>query len=336
MLRFFTLCVRDDGRTHPRVHLSRRIDAYHEAMSRRLVAAVFCVVVVALSGCATGTHTNALPSARPASHRPLVAPATLTKVLVVMEENHSLADMSAGMPYTFGLAREFGYATHYSAVRHPSLPNYIAMTGGQTYGITDDDAPAVHPIGGESVFGQAIASGRTAAVYAEGMRSNCATSSGDADYAVKHNPWVYFTAERSKCQQFDVPIERLSAAIAHGALPNVGMVIPNLCNDAHNCALGVADAWFRSWMTKIFDGPDWKSGHLAVVITADEDENQSGNVVLTVVIHPSQKAHVVTSALTHYSLTRLYEDAIGVPHLFNAATAPSMTDAFDLPLAGKP
>jgi hypothetical protein len=305
-------------------------------MSGRLVAVAFFVVVAALTGCSTGTHTNATPSTGPTSVRPLVPSRSVTKVLVVVEENHSLGDMRASMPYTFGLASEFGYATHYTAVTHPSLPNYIAITGGQTYGITNDDAPAAHPIGGESVFGQAIAAGKTAAVYAEGMTSNCATSSGDANYAVKHNPWVYYTAERSECRRFDVPITQLSTAIAHGALPDVGMVIPNLCDDAHNCALSVADAWFKKWMTTIFDGPDWKSGHLAIVLTADEDDDQSGNVVLTTVIHPSQKAHVVTASLTHYSLTGLYEDVVGVPHLFHAVTAPSMADAFGLPLAGTP
>jgi acid phosphatase len=89
-------------------------------------------------------------------------------------------------------------------------------------------------------------------------------------------------------------------------------------------------------MTKIFAGPDWKSGHLAVVLTADEDDNVSGNVVLTTVIHPSQSANVVATPLTHYSLTRLYEDVVGAPYLFNAATAPSIATAFGLPLAGQP
>ena len=83
-------------------------------------------------------------------------------------------------------------------------------------------------------------------------------------------------------------------------------------------------------MTKIFDGPDWRSGHLAVVLTADEDDRSAGNNVLTVVIHPSQKRNVVTSPLTHYSLTRLYEEVAGVPYLFDAASAPSMTTAFGL------
>lgn len=69
-----------------------------------------------------------------------------------------------------------------------------------------------------------------------------------------------------------------------------------------------------------------------VVLTADEDDRSACNTVLTVVIHPSQKAHVVTSAQTHYSLTRLYEEVAGTAFLFKAASAPSMATAFGVPL----
>ena len=253
-------------------------------------------------------------------------------MLVFVEENHSLDEMKAQMPYTFGLAQQFGYATAYTAITHPSEPNYIAVTGGQTHAITNDDPPSANPVHGTSVFGQAAASGRTAGVYADGMPASCATSDGGNDYAVKHNPWAFFTGERGTCQRYDVPVGALGVAITSGTLPNVGMVIPNLCHDAHDCSLRTADAWFKVWMTKVFQGPDWKSGHLAVVLTADEDDQSQANTVLTVVIHPSQKAHVVTTALTHYSLTRLYEDVAGAPYLFSAASAPSMTTAFGLPL----
>jgi len=228
--------------------------------------------------------------------------------------------------------QRFGYADSYTAIRHPSLPNYIAIAGAQTYGITNDDPPSANPVSGRSVFGQAVASGRTAAVYADGMPQNCATSNGGNGYAVKHNPWAYFTNERSICQKYDVPVERLAGAITAGTLPNVGMVVPNLCNDAHDCPLSTADTWFKGWMTRIFEGPDWKSGRLAVVLTADEDDKSGPNKVLTVVIHPSQRSKVVSSPLTHYSLTRLLEDVAGATHLFNAASAPSMTPAFGLPL----
>ena len=69
-----------------------------------------------------------------------------------------------------------------------------------------------------------------------------------------------------------------------------------------------------------------------VVLTADEDDVSAGNTVLTVVIHPSQKANVVTSALTHYSLTRPYEEVAGTAFLFNAASAPSIATPFGLAL----
>ena len=86
-------------------------------------------------------------------------------------------------------------------------------------------------------------------------------------------------------------------------------------------------------MQKIFAGPDWQSGHLAVVLTADEDDKSQGNTVLTVVIHPSQSGHVVNTPLTHYSLARLYDEVLGVPPLRQAATAPDMARAFGLPLS---
>ena len=54
----------------------------------------------------------------------------VTKLLVFVEENHSLDQMRAGMPYIAGLAEQYGHATDYRATRHPSLPNYLAIAGG--------------------------------------------------------------------------------------------------------------------------------------------------------------------------------------------------------------
>jgi hypothetical protein len=265
---------------------------------------------------------------------PAAASPAVTKVLVFVEENHSLSQMQSGMPYTYGLAKEYGYATNYTATRHPSLPNYLAIAGGSTFGVADDNSPSSHHINSPTVFGQARALGKTAKVYADGMQSNCALSNGGNRYVVKHNPWAYFTpsAERSGCLAADVPESKLQGDVTAGTLPNVGMVIPNMCNDAHDCSLSTADNWFKSRMTAIQAGADWKSGHLAVVLTADEDDRNSGNKVLTAVFHQSQQGNVVTSALTHYSLTRLLEDVVGASHLNNAASAPNMATAFGLPL----
>jgi hypothetical protein len=297
------------------------------------------VLLGALLACSFLTAAFLLPTSTdtsPAASTEVRVPdGVVTKLLVFVEENHSLAQMKTGMPYTYGLAKQYGHATKYTATMHPSLPNYIAMAGGKTYGITTNAAPASNKVvDGASVFGQAIAEGKTAKVYADGMPSNCATSGGTG-YAVRHNPWPYFTKERALCNQFDVPVTKLAGDISAGTLPNAGMVIPNVDHDAHDGSLAEADQWFKGYMTKIFAGPDWKSGHLAVVLTADEDDKNSGNIVLTTVIHPSQKAKVVNTLLTHHSMTRLYEDVVGASYLNAAATAPSMSDAFGLPVPSR-
>jgi acid phosphatase len=81
----------------------------------------------------------------------------------------------------------------------------------------------------------------------------------------------------------------------------------------------------------IMTGPDWTSGHLAIVITADEDNGTSTNKVLTVVAHPDLHGVVTAASINSYSLTRFQEQVAGVSaYLNNAATAADMGQAFGL------
>jgi hypothetical protein len=299
-------------------------------------------LALALTGCAPSTPdgatgqsgtTSATPGASATTAVPSTVRTPVTKLLVFVVENHSLAQMRAGMPYTYRLARTYGYATSYFATRHPSLPNYLAIASGSSHGVTTDEAPAGNvAVTGASVFGRAIAAGRTAGVYADAMPRPCALAPSGR-YAVKHNPWPYFVDERALCRQHDLPMSALAADVTAGSLPNAGMVVPDLCHDAHDCRLSTADTWFKGWMTRIQAGPDWRSGHLLVVLTADEDDRSAGNRVLTVVVHPSQHGAVVKSRLDHYSLTRLYAEVTGTTPLGRGAKAASMATAFDLPLS---
>lgn len=295
--------------------------------------AIGCAVAILLilSGCGTPAQRHAEPA--PAAVAPLTASPRVTKVLVIVMENHSLKQMQAGMPYTFAQATKYGYASQYSAIRHPSLPNYISILSGRPHGVSDDQDPAIHRLGGETVFGQAVRAGKSARTYAEGMPGNCVLHNGGDRYAVRHNPWTYFVGERKLCATSDVPISHLGSDVDHGTLPDAGLIIPNTCHDAHDCSLKTADTWFASTMQKIYAGKDWRAGRLAVVLTADEDDRVSQNRVLTVVIHPSQRHRVVTTPLSHYSLTGLYDDVLHVNRINGAQSAPSMAAAFHLPIS---
>jgi hypothetical protein len=324
-----------------------------------LVRAMLCIFLLTVGGCGfgAGSHPAATPTstanevtARPSApphptrtHKPTSPPASsgsstpksqrppvVSKVLVFVVENHSLDQMRDGMPYTYSLAERYGYADSYRALTHPSLGNYLAIAGGSTFGVVDDRDPAAHPIEGPDVFSAALAAGKTAGLYAEGMPGTCWLENGGARYVVRHNPWTYFVDGRSGCERFDVPLSELSSDSAAGSLPNVGMVIPDLCNDAHDCGLATADEWLREHVRPILGGPDWRSGRLAVVITADEDDRNQGNLVLTAVIHPSLHHVVVDEALTHLSLSRLCSEASGLTPLRAAQTAPSLAQAFGL------
>ena len=260
------------------------------------------------------------------------APAGATKLLVFVVENHSLDEMRSQMPWTYALAHRFGYATAYRAMTHPSLPNYLAIAGGSTFGVTDDNDPSAHPLHGSSVFGAALRAGLTARVYADAMPSPCfLTSAGE--YAVRHNPWTYFVDERAECRAFDTPLARFAGDVRAGNLPDAGMVVPDVCHDAHDCSLATADAWLHQEVGRAMSGPDFRSGRLAIVVTADEDDGSQGNTVLTAVVHPSVRGEVVSRPLTQLSLSRLYAEVLGVRPLREAASAPSMATAFHLSLA---
>lgn len=270
---------------------------------------------------ATLSAVFALVSARVMDAPAHAATVPPTKVLTIVEENHSYAQAKAGMPYLMSLANKYAYGSNFHAVTHPSLPNYIAIAGGDTFGVNTDKEPVPSPKIGtnHSVFGQAITGGKKAKIYNESMKSNCSNVWGGG-YAGKHNPWLYFGSERTQCQSFDVPATGFLNDAKSNLLPNAGMLIPNQCNDAHNCSLSVADGWLKARLPTVLASSDFTSGRLTVVVTFDEDDrNTSTNQILTVVMNAGMTKHgAVTTNLSLYSLTGYYEHVLGAPLLRKA------------------
>jgi phospholipase C len=247
-------------------------------------------------------------------------------------ENKPLGSVlgSSSAPYEDALAKQCAAAANFHGITHPSLPNYLAATGGSTFGVSDDDGPSAHPIASASIFGQLDSAGKSWRAYVESMPQNCATSA-HSPYAVKHNPAAYYTELRPSCARNDVPLEgNLQRDLNAGALPSFAFITPNLCDDTHDCSVNTGDRWLAGWIPRILDGTNYRAGNTAIVLTWDEGtgaSNQVPTIVIAPSVHPGAR---VATRLDHYGLLRGTEELLGLPLLGKAATAPSLATAFGL------
>lgn len=250
-------------------------------------------------------------------------------------ENASYGDVvgSSSAPYLNRLARECGLATNYHGVAHPSLPNYVAATSGDTWGIADDDPPSSHPLARPSLFSQVAAAGLTWRSYEESMPSRCDLSSSGG-YAVKHNPAAYYTGLRGACAKWDVPLAgHLLPDLRRNRLPAFAFVTPNLCHDMHDCPTSAGDAWLARWVPRILASPGYRAGGTVLFVTFDEGGDDS-NRVATVVVSPSTRPGTRSARrFDHYSLLKTTEQLLGIgTHLAHAGdhSTASMRSAFHL------
>jgi phospholipase C len=236
-------------------------------------------------------------------------------VFVIVMENRGFSDAIA-QPYTARLAAQYAVATNYYAVAHPSLPNYLALTSGSTWGITDDGYHQLPPGGLGAQLTQAGVSWRA---YMEGMGSDCLAS--NSAYAVKHNPFAYYGGA---CPPNVVPFTALHGDLAAGT-PRFVWITPDMCHDGHDCSAATADGFLSSLVPKILATPAWQQGGL-LLVTWDEDDGGTGNRVLTLAVAPHLAAHQSARLYDHYSLLATVEDSLGVSRLGSAAQATPLTD----------
>jgi phospholipase C len=288
-----------------------------------------------LSGSAVGATFPAHGGTAPAAHaaaRPCGgsrAPRTFRHVVWILMENHNTDQIAGHSPYLNRLAARCGLATSVTAIRHPSLPNYLALTSGGTHGVTDDGPPAAHPIGSNNLFHQLGRRGWRA--YEQGMPSNCARSDSGR-YAVKHNPAAYYTDLAGSCRRRDVPLKKLGSDLSHKRLARFSFITPNLCNDEHDCSIPTGDRWLSHVMPTILSSSGYLAGRTLVIVTYDEGGRPAGHdPVYTVVVARSVRpGTVATSRYSHYSTLRTTEAALGLKYLGRARTATGYRRPFHL------
>ena len=305
-------------------------------------AAASALMAGALAGTATIATTTPALAAGPCGTT-TTAPA-YKHVIWIWFENHSTSSIigSSQAPYFNTVANECGLATNYHNLSHPSLPNYVGATSGLAVSSLTKFNGDCNPTGSCTTTSASIFSqGETWKAYEESMPSNC-DKSNSGEYAVRHNPPPYFTS-LTGCSTLDVPYSKLATDLAGNALPAFSFITPNLIDDMHDGTVAQGNTWLSNNLPTILNSPEYASGNTAVFITFDEGsggstgENCATNTtdnsckIPTIVVSPSTKAGTQSSTLfNHYSLLATAEQLLGLPALGQAASATTMTAAFNL------
>src|SRR6267143_2468406 len=188
-------------------------------------------------------------------------------VVIAIMENHAYEQIigSSSAPYVNSLAQQNASFTQSFAIGHPSEPNYHELWSGTNQGVTDDSCPHTFTTG--SLGTQLLAAGLTVAGYNESMPSDGYTGCGSGTYARKHNPLADWTATA------DAAHTKTYAAFPTDftTLPTVSLLLPNLCNDTHDCSIATGDAWLQAhWAPYVA----WAKTHNSLaILTWDEDDS---------------------------------------------------------------
>lgn len=254
-----------------------------------------------------------------------------------MLENREYGEVvgNPALPYFNHLVQRGAVATNYYAVAHPSLPNYLAILGGSTFGIAEDCTECT--VEGPNLATQLSRAGISWRAYMEGLPYRCYSGGNVGGYGKRHNPFVYFpsiTAVPKRCANV-VPQTRLEEDLERERLPQLAWLTPDVCHDAHDCPLQIMDYYLWKLVPQVTRqlGP-----HGLLILTFDEGSTKlgccgspGGGRVATVLVGPDVPPGKEIELLSnHYSLLASIEDRFGLPRLrlarFAEPLAPALID----------
>jgi hypothetical protein len=207
--------------------------------------------------------------AQPLAEQPLTqtSRSVHAPVVVIVMENHSYGSVmhSSSARYFHRFARRGTLFTHYHALHHPSLPNYLEMTSGTTSGCRTDSCPQ-KTYRTDNIFHQLTHADISWRAWQESMGSRCrSTSSGT--YAARHNPPVFYRNLFPRiCARHDITMPKHLPSM----LPSFTFLTPNLCHDAHDCSITTANAWLHDRVPRLL-----RRG-ATVIVVFDEGTDSAG------------------------------------------------------------
>ena len=273
------------------------------------------VLVLLTSGLAAllllGTRGPALLAGPPAGWIP-----GISRVAVVVLENRGYRQVVGNprAPYMNLLARRYALATRYYAVAHPSVPNYLALTGGSTFGIRSDcrlcdaDAP--------NLVNQLSAAGISWKAYFEDLPPAGRLGMRTGLYTVHYNPFAYFETVSANALQRSriVSFRSLNRDLALARLPRFSWIAPNLSHDGHSASLEATDRYVSKLVPRVIHalGPrgvlylTWDEGSPGAHAGAGGVRG-GGRVALIAAGGAARRSATTATRADHYALLRTIE-----------------------------
>ena len=284
-----------------------------------------------------------------------------SNVFVILMENTTLATLETGVnnnkaPNLKAWQGQYATGAAYHGVAHPSLPNYIALTSGDTQGIGCDcgakpNQGTCFPVldvcftcsCNQAVTGhlgdQLEAANKSWHDFGEDMGTPCNfTDSGN--YVARHNPFVYYDNVRTNTTRCNAHVVDYKSFDPNN--PDVfNFIAPNLVDDMHNPSppdstnIPNGDAWLGKNVPPILSSSAYKNGGLLVIVW-DEDDSSGGvggttnDPIGIWVFSPYAKSggYVAKPTYDHYSLLATFEDGLDLGRIGKAASATPLTDFF--------
>ncbi len=253
-----------------------------------------------------------------------------SKIVVVIEENHSLSQIigSPSAPFMNMLAGGGALCTSFYAITHPSQPNYLHLFSGASQGVTGDGVPSGTPFSTANLAASLIASGGTFGGYCEGLPGVGSNIASSGNYYRKHNPWVNWQKDPPGANQLpsaiNMPFSMFPADFAQ--LPSLSIVVPDQQHDMHDGTIAQADAWLSQYI-----GPyaTWAMNNNGLlIITWDEDASNERNRIPTILYGPMVRQGQVSTSWSLHDLQRTIAELLGAPASGSAARCRRLIGAF--------
>src|SRR5436190_2415314 len=271
-------------------------------------------------------------------------------IVTILMENNGLCDVTPSLvsgcgslsipsPYLTTLAQTYGFNTHYTGISHPSEPNYIALFGGSTLGISSD-GNCCFQLNAPNLVDRLEAAGLTWKAFAEDA-SGSGTCSFMPPREGDHYPFIDFSDMKTSARCANMltttsPLDpEFVGALNGAALPNYVWLTPNDTDNMHSSSVGVGDAYLATLVPLILSSRMFTTQKAALFIVFDEGSdvcptgNSSDCVVAEWAGPAVKKAYSSSTSYNHYSYLSTLEAAWNLPSLTsNDASATSMTEFF--------